>query len=229
MRQVGIGVVLVLDIGFDGGSSSASGAGTYHCRGSANLFLPIDEGLHGSHKGIVADDEQVAGFIHWGVFAQTFSIVDEVVGIHGPDFRIQLHDVGAAVDDVLAVDSVAVHLNGHAVVHTQSVAHGVVGERIDHHVLSTEIAQDVGVVETHILDREESVGRIGFTVGVRHIFRIDAAREVAFRRSHFHREVGVLCIDDADAVVLAVSDEDGNGNHRQVRFACGSGAHCLRD
>ena len=85
----------------DGGSGSACGARADHCGGTADLLLPVDEGLHGTHKGIVADDEQMACFNHRRVSVQTLVVVDEVVVIHGLDLRVYLHLVGTAVKDIL--------------------------------------------------------------------------------------------------------------------------------
>ena len=117
MGEVAIGIVLVLDIGLDGRVGGARSAGANHCSRSTNLFLPIDERLHGGHEGIVADDEQLASLDHRCVLAQAFAVVDETTLIHLLDFGVHLHHGGVAVKDVFDRYAVAVHFNGHVVVH----------------------------------------------------------------------------------------------------------------
>ena len=69
----------------------------------------------------MADDEQMACLNHRRVSVQTLVIVDEVVVIHGLDFRIHFHLIGATVEDVFIRHAIVVHLNSHVVVHTQSL------------------------------------------------------------------------------------------------------------
>ena len=124
---------------------------------TANLFLPVDERLHGRHEGIVADNEQFAGLNHGRVFAQAFVEVDEMVAVQSFDFGIHFHHIGMAVKDVFARNAIAVHFNGHVVIHAQGFADGIVSKWVYDHVLAAEVAQDVRFVETDILGREEGV------------------------------------------------------------------------
>ena len=80
-----------LNVGLDGSRGSASCARADHGSGTADLLLPVDERLHGAHKGIVADNEQMTGLDHGRIFAQAFAEVDEVVAVHGLNFWIHLH------------------------------------------------------------------------------------------------------------------------------------------
>lgn len=225
MSDVCVGIVLVLNIGLDGRVSGTSSACSDYCRWPANLLLPVDERLHGAHEGIVADDEQLAGFDYRSVSSHALMVVDELVGINGIKLGVHLYSARFTGELVLALHTVAVHLNGHFMVYAQGFADRVVGKGIDHHVLSAEIAEDVRLIESNILCREEGIGGVGFAVGVRHIIRIDGAREVTFRRRDFHLKISVLCVNNTDAVLLNVANDGWNGNHGQIGFASGSGAY----
>ena len=219
VADVGVAVVLALDVGFNGIAGGACRACADHRRGTANLLFPVDERLHGTHESVVADDEQFAGLVDGRVSVQTLAVIDEVVLVHGTKFSVHLHRVRAAAEGVFALLTVGIHFNGHVVIHAQCVRYRIVGKGIEHHVLPTEVAENVRIVKTHILSGEESIRRIGLTVGVRHIVRVHGARKIAFRGRDFHLEISVLRIDKADAVMLHVADDGRNGNHRQVRFA----------
>ena len=227
MAYVGIVVILALNIGLQRIAGEARSRSPYHRRGTANLLFPCHERLHRAHESVVADDEQFTSFTDGIVFAHSLVVVDEMVGIEVAKLGVHLHRVRAAVNGVFALSPVGKHLNGHVVIYAQGLGNRVVGERIDDHVLPTEVAEDVRLVKDHILGGEESVGRIGLAVGVRHRSRIDLSAEVAFRRSHFHQEISVLRLNDANVVVLVVANHHGHGNHGQVGFARFSGADGL--
>ena len=180
VADVGVSVVLALDVGFDGITGKTGNGGAHHCNGSANLLFPVDERLHGIHESIVADDEQFASLVDGVVFAQAFAVVDEMVLVQGTKFGIHPHLRGMAAEGVFAELAIAVHLNGHVVIHAQGMCYRVEGEGIEHHVLSTEVTQDVRIVESYILSGEEGVCRIGLAVCIRHLVGIDTTREIAF-------------------------------------------------
>ena len=115
-----------------------------------------------------------------------------MVGIHRLNLGIQTYSIGSAVDGVLAVDAIAEHLNGHIVIHSQCVCYGLISEWIDHHILTSEITQDVRLVKSHILGGEKGVSRIGLTVGIRNIVRVDATREITLRWCDFPLEISIL-------------------------------------
>ena len=148
--------------------------------------------------------------------------------VHGLEFGI--HDEGgvAAFDDVARVVANLIHAQDEVMIHSEHLRDGVVLARCYHHVLSSHVAMDVWLIEFHELGREEGVVPIGLTIGVRHVIRVNATREVAFGWGDFHvGVVDVLGADDLDVHQGSVADDGGNRNHREIRLPGGSDADGL--
>ena len=92
----------------------------------------------------------------------------------------------AVGDDVSAVSADIGHAQLDVMINAEHLGHGVVGHGGEHNVLASHVAMDVRLVKLGNHRREESVLLIGGTVSVRHVLRVDAAREVAFRRRKLH-------------------------------------------
>ena len=101
--------------------------------------------------------------------------------IHVLEVSIHLHSVAlAGFHHVFAVVVHLVHFYSHVVVDAQGFRDGIVGVGINHHVLSTEIADDVWLIKTYIVGREECVLIVALAVCVRHCGGVNLAAEVAF-------------------------------------------------
>ena len=180
MSQIIVGVVLVLDIGLDGGIGRTSGAGAHDGGVDATGLLPVDEVGHRADEVVVTYNEQVAFLIQRGVFGHASLIVNEVTLIDALEVGVHLHRVAATGwDGVLTIFVHLVHLHRHVVVDAEGLGDGVIGEGVDHHVLATEVADDVRIIEVHIACRKECVLIVAFAVGERHRGRVDGTGEVA--------------------------------------------------
>ena len=172
--------VIVCNIRSYGISSGSCGRGAYHGGRATDLFFPCHKRLHGCHETIVADDKQLASLFDGRVFRHRLAVVDVTAFVHLLELGVEREASVAALDDVPAVVAFLHHAQNEAVVDPEDFGDGVVLERNDHHVLASHIAMDVRLVEGGNRRGEESVRCIGLPVGVRHIIRVDATREVAF-------------------------------------------------
>ena len=115
MRQVVVGIVLVLDISLEFciGKTTVDSAGSHNrCIHTASLF-PVDEISHRVDKIIVADDQKVTIFVHRRVFGLRGLIVDEMTPIEILEIRVCFHNFALTRrQGVLAVIVHLVHLHG---------------------------------------------------------------------------------------------------------------------
>ena len=229
MGDVIVGVILVLDISLYGRVRGTGSASAYDGGVDATGLLPIDEVSHITDEAVITDDEQVAVFIQGSVFCQRSFIVDEVALIHALEVLVHFDDVAAtAFDDVAAVVINLVHLHGHIVIYAEGLGGWVVGERIDGHVLSAEVADNVRLVKTEVAGREESILAVTFAVSVRHGFGVDLAAEVTLGRSNLDAfEVHVLGLDNTCVHAGFVADHYRNTSHGYVWFTGMCGAERL--
>ena len=180
MGQVVVGIVLVLDVGLDSRIGAACGAGAHNGGVHATGLFPVDEIGHRADEVVVTDNQQVAFLVNGSVFGAAFLIVDEVTLIDALEVGIQLHRASVAGrDNISAMVVHLVHFHRHVVIHAKGFGDGVIGKGINHDVLSTEVTDDVWLIETDIAGREESVLAIALAVCVRHCGWVDATREVA--------------------------------------------------
>ena len=140
-------VVIGLDVTLDGRCIAASGTRSHHGGRTADLLLPVDEILHVGHESIVADDEQFTSFLDGRVSCHRLGVVDVAVLVDGLEFRIQHKTSVTVFDDVAVVIAHLFHAQDDMVIHPQHFRHGVVLTRRDHHVLTSHITVDVGLVE----------------------------------------------------------------------------------
>ena len=77
----GVFIVLSLDVALDGFGGGTADGGADHGSGDADLFFPGDEGLHGLHESVMADDEHLAGLVDRSIAVHHVLTVDEAAFI----------------------------------------------------------------------------------------------------------------------------------------------------
>ena len=180
MSNVIVGIVLILDIGLDGRIGGASSARTHDGGVHATGLLPVDEVGHRADEVVVADDEQVAFLVEGRITVHRDFVVDEVALVNALEVGVHLDDIATTtLDGVTAVVVHLVHLHRHVVVHTEGLGSGVVGKGINHHVLATEVTDDVRLIKINVTGREERILTVACAVCVRHILGVDGTGEVA--------------------------------------------------
>ena len=227
MRQVVVGVVLVLDISLNGTVSGSCRTGSHNGGIHATCLLPVDEIGHRVDETVVTDNQKVALFVHGGVFGRASLIVEEMAMIDVLEVGIHLHHLGtASIQSVLAVVIHLVHLDGQVVIHTESLRDGIVDKRMHCDVLSAEVAEDIRCVQLSIAGREEGVLAVAFAVGVRHSSRVDSAGEVALRGCHLDVfKIPILGIDNSHTHLRLIANHDRDANHGHIRLAGLGSAH----
>ena len=62
----------------------------------------------------------------------------------------------------------------------ECLCNGIVSERINQNVLSTEVTQNVGRIEACLCAREKAVLRVSLAIAERNLIRVNLTAEIAF-------------------------------------------------
>ena len=102
-------------------------------------------------------------------------------------------------------------------VNSERFRDGIVGKGVDQDVLSTEVAEDVRLIQLCLRIREEAVLIIGLAIAERHFIGVDFTAEVAFGGCDFDAfKVLELSLFDLHFHSSYVINKHRNGVQRHV-------------